>query len=256
MMYTKDGLDEILSAHEAVAGKCQKLFMDYHKTGLEFEVERAREYAHHGFCRRLEVLRRCIDRLFELLPPDRTEIPEDDVVLDATIYLQAFMFNVFGCIDNLAHVWVQENRVMGSDGKELPDRKVGFSKTNREVLESLPIAIRCYLTSDRFQLWSRQLANFRHALAHRIPLYILPFVVYDHDMDEFKAIGDRIDDAARRGDYEHAVNLMSEQRSVGTFRAEATHSFSEGAHRMMVHAQMLADFHTVEDLACKLLREL
>jgi len=69
-----------------------------------YKSERAREYAVHGFCRRLGTLMRAVDRVYEVLPPEREDIPERDEVTDATIAIQSFVLNEFGCLDNLA--WV------------------------------------------------------------------------------------------------------------------------------------------------------
>ena len=46
--------------------------------------------------------------------------------VDLTINLQSFMFNVFGCLDNLARIWVIERNVTNSDGSPLRDNQVGF----------------------------------------------------------------------------------------------------------------------------------
>ena len=40
--------------------------------------------------------------------PDREEIPSREDVIDATVNIQAFVFNIFACCDNLTWVWVLE----------------------------------------------------------------------------------------------------------------------------------------------------
>ena len=56
MTYADDELDQIQTDYKMLPGKCDRLFRDYHAAGQRFDVERAREYAHHGFCRRLKTL--------------------------------------------------------------------------------------------------------------------------------------------------------------------------------------------------------
>jgi hypothetical protein len=51
----------------------------------------AKEYAQHGVSRRLATLVRAVDNVFELLPPENEEIPERDVVVDATISIQSLL---------------------------------------------------------------------------------------------------------------------------------------------------------------------
>jgi hypothetical protein len=71
----------------------------------------AREHAHHGVCRRLNTLARCIAQIYSLLPPDRSDVPPRDTLVDATIFIQAFVFNAYGVLDNLAFVWVNERNI-------------------------------------------------------------------------------------------------------------------------------------------------
>src|SRR5260221_7138897 len=91
----------------------------YRYISRKFKNDRAGEYATHGFCRRLGILVRAIDQVYEALPPEREDIPERDEVLDATIAIQSFVFNTFGCLDNLAWIWVCEKGVKRNDGAEL-----------------------------------------------------------------------------------------------------------------------------------------
>jgi hypothetical protein len=43
--------------------------------------------------RRAGILKRCIDNVFALIPPSTNEVPERDVLQDATINVQAFLAN-------------------------------------------------------------------------------------------------------------------------------------------------------------------
>ncbi len=256
MTYADDELDQIQTEYEMLPGKCDRLFRDYHAAGQRFEVERVREYAHHGFCRRLKTLEHCIVRIFETIPADCTRQPEEDQLLDVTIFLQGFIFNVFGCIDNLAHIWVEEKRVKKPNGKEVPDSAGGFGEKNSDVLKSLPEGFRRYITSSEHQQRRRQIGDFRNALAHRIPLYIPPFVVRSEDINELNRVGYLASDAVESGDYPGACNLMDEQRRIGEFVPAVSHSFAEGSRQILFHAQVLADFNTVAKVARRLHSEL
>ena len=170
--------------------------------------------------------------------------------------VQGFIFNVFGCIDNLAHIWVEEKRVKKPNGKEVPDSAVGFGEKNSDVLKSLPEGFRRYITSSEHQQRRRQIGDFRNALAHRIPLYIPPFVVRSEDMNELNRVGYLASDAVESGDYPGACNLMDEQRRIGEFVPAVSHSFAEGSRQILFHAQVLADFNTVAKVARRLHSEL
>jgi hypothetical protein len=68
----------------------------------QFSSEQGAEYARHGYLRRTGTLKRCIENVFTLIPPNETEIPSRNILFDAQINIQAFFANVYGSIDNLA----------------------------------------------------------------------------------------------------------------------------------------------------------
>jgi hypothetical protein len=76
----------------------------------QFKSGSADEHAKHGFSRRLGTLIRVIDLVFQQLPPESADIPDRDTTVDATIAIQSFVLNTFGCLDNLAWIWVLEKR--------------------------------------------------------------------------------------------------------------------------------------------------
>jgi len=131
----------------------------------------ASEHAAHGFCRRVTTLGRCIHNVFELIPPEKEGLPERDVVTDTEINLQAFLFNVFGALDNLAWIVRQEKGLMKPNGKSLgfDDTGLGPKKLIRSLVSG---KLATYLAS--FDPWFEYLEQFRHALAHQIPIYVPP----------------------------------------------------------------------------------
>jgi hypothetical protein len=104
--------------------------------------------------------------------------------------------------------------------------------------------------------WFDYLADYRHALAHRIPLYIPPGGVCPSDADAYNALQRRMDAALnsfRPYEYEQ---LSAEQAKLFVFQPSMTHSFSEAKGIVPFHVQMVADFLTIEQLALKMLDEL
>src|SRR4051812_13695391 len=87
-----------------------------------FANDRAREYAHHGFCRRIDILADCVAYVFNLLPPEQEDIPDNDNVTAATIFIQSFVVNTLGCLDNLAWVWVFEQSYREPDGSQIEQK--------------------------------------------------------------------------------------------------------------------------------------
>ena len=95
------------------------------------------------------------------------------------------------------------------------------------VWASLPEAFTDYLSEIAH--WYENVENFRHALAHRIPLYIPPGYLTDKKAVEYNDIQMRINDAVRQRDFEAAERLEDEQAALLSFHPIATHSFDENS---------------------------
>lgn len=188
------------------------------------------------------------------MPPDRIELPTSEELSDSAINIQAFVINVFGSIDNLAWVWVLEKEITKCDGSPLPNSWVGLGEKNKLVRSSF---------SDRFQNylkglngWFDNLENFRHALAHRIPLYVPPHVVPKDNVAAYQELEDRMSIALNRQDLVEHERMSVEQNALVAFIPYMTHSFVEEANFVAFHAQLFADFNTIEELGQNLLDEL
>jgi hypothetical protein len=214
---------------------------------------RAQEFARQGFPRRLKVTHRCIVNVFVGIPPERLELPSRDELTDATINIQSFVFNVFGAIDNLAWIWMAETGQKRADGTPIPNVYVGLGPDNIAVRATLSKELQDYLKT--LDAWFNRLADLRHALAHRIPLYIPPYVIEAKDEVTYRDFEKKMVEAAKRHDFKEYDRLSAEQLRLGRFRPWVQHSFEENAKPVVFHAQMLADFNTVDELAHKMLGE-
>ena len=161
--------------------------------------------------------------------------------------------NVKGCTDNLAHMWVREKRLAAEDGAPLAGARVGFGPGNEAVLESLSAEFASYLKG--LGPWFEYLERFRHALEHHVPLYVPASAVSRYTLGEFAQLGERIKDAESRGNTDEADRLSRERGALVSFFPIVEHAFGENANKGVFHFQMMADFHTVTDIARRLLRE-
>ncbi len=252
MYFSQKALQHLEKEYLTVSGKYARLLEAYLKR--RYIVARAREHAQHGFSRRLKTLVRCIDKTFEILPPDRVDLPTSEELSDANINLQAFVFNVFGSIDNLAWIWVAEKNLTKDDGSPIPNEWVGLRKMNKLVRDSFSPEFQEYLNG--LDEWFDYQENFRHAVAHRIPLYVPRYVITDDTEAAYRNFEDRKTDALNRGALEDYDRLSAEQDALGVFRPVMTHSFEEDAKSVVFHSQLLADFNTIEELGRKMLEEL
>jgi hypothetical protein len=221
-----------------------------------FGNDQAREFATHGFGRRLGTLVRCLHNTFGLLPPQSDAVPTSHETEDALIQIQAFIMNVFGCLDNLAWVWVLERNIPNAKkGTPLAlDRHaIGLRAKNAAVRASLPDPFRKYLES--IEGWFDYLEDYRDALAHRIPLYVPPYAVDPRNLQRYHELNDAITKSVIDGRLAETKLLREQQDALKFFRPFIVHSWSQ-SRPMALHLQMLSDFKTIEAIGGKLLDEL
>jgi hypothetical protein len=219
--------------------------------GLVLANERAREYLQHGLSRRLSTMVHAVQTVFELLPPAQESIPENVTVMDATACIQNFVMNAFGCLENLSWIWVLEKNIRGKGGAELGRYDIGLGKPY--VLKSFSAEFQAFLESNKE--WLGNLISFRDGLAHRIPLYIPPYVIEDATAEQFKALDIAAVTAALAGDQAEYDRLRGEQKALGRFRPWMTHSMLDGAPTILFHKQMLHDYVTVDAYCWTLIEE-
>jgi hypothetical protein len=217
---------------------------------LRFANSKSQEYAYHGFVRRLGVLQKCVRNVYFLYPPERSDIPDRDTVLDITINLQSFIFNVFGCVDNLAWIW-QLEKSPTQIKKDSDRRFVSFD--NKVFRKSLDIDFVNYLAT--IEPWFEYLEDFRHALAHRIPLYVPPYAVLKRNEALYRDLTEQKDEALRQRNIRKYQELDERQDALGIFNPVMTHSFNEARGTVGFHSQMLADFNTVAKIADEFLAQ-
>ena len=219
-----------------------------------FQTPGAREHADHGLARRLGTLARCIERTFELLPPDLDEVPERDRTLDAAINIQAFVVSTFGCCENIAWIWVHERKVLRPNGQPLAASQVGLGPSYPLVRNRLTPGFAAYL--DQRADWFEQLKDYRDALAHRIPLYIPPFTLNPDDADRYQALERDATLALLAHDLEGYERLTGERDALARFQPIMAHSLVAQGHIVVFHYQLLADFGTIEEMVGVLFNEL
>ena len=143
--YRPDQLAQLREGCQAVAQGYERMLGEYLTVSLSNEA--AREYARHGFVRRLGTLKRCIENVYSIYPPERFDKPSRNECLDLAINLQSFMFNVFGCIDNLAWVWVKDREIQDKQGRPLRAQQVGLRSGCVDVYQTFSPDFQKYLVS-------------------------------------------------------------------------------------------------------------
>jgi len=201
--YAPHQVAQLREGYPTVDRTYERLLRDY--VSLRLTNEAANEYARHGFVRRLGTLKRCIGNVYSIYPPERSDKPSRNECLDLAINLQSFMFNVFGCIDNLAWIWVKERQLKDKRDRPLRDQHVGLRLGYDTVRQSFSIEFQRYLTSR--DDWFEYLEDYRHALAHRIPLYVAPYTLSPSKLKEHNELENRKHEAHKQRDFDLWLRL-------------------------------------------------
>ena len=140
------------------------------------------------------------------------------------------------------------------DGAILPNLSVGLHRKNKIVRQSFSNEFREYLNS--LEDWFKNLDDFRNALAHRIPLYIPPYVITVNDIEEYNNLESEKLEALQHQQFAEHERLNRQQNAFKVFHPVMIHSIGEGSPREVFHAQILADFNTIDEISRKLIEEL
>lgn len=146
------------------------MFKNFLPLWIDVTVPEAREFLLEGAGRRLRIMRRCVENIFCLYPLTQNVPLDEDTCAEICINLHAFYVNIFGVFDNLAWVLIHERGL----AEQIDPRDVGlfYSKTQQKLSKEF----NSYLRSEIISNWFHgHLKQYRHALAHRIPLYIPPY---------------------------------------------------------------------------------
>jgi hypothetical protein len=248
MFFAEDTLNNLADEYAAISGRREALLDAYR--GRVYRVARSKEFAEHGLARRVTSMTHCIENVFRIVPPERADPPAMHELTDAVVYIQAFVLNAFGCLDNLAWIWVCEKELAQDSGEPLLNTAVGLGKKCKIVRRSLPADVRAHLKF--LDEWMADLENFRHALAHRIPLYIPPRVIAKKDAELYELLERKKAKAFARFDSKKFKEFKAAQEKLCRFEPVMMHSIADDSKRIAFHPRLLSDFNTICELAFKI----
>jgi len=246
--FTEKALKDITTSHAEIRFKYINLTQKIGVFSGNLRNERAKEFMQNGVNRRLLIVYRCVEKIFDLFPPDRIELLEENDRLDAEINLHAFLINIYGIIENLGLAVAYENDLVSEESEhKLKAKSVNlFDRKFRRLLNP---HLRLYLSEDTIAKWYMEYAkNYRDALAHRIPPYVPPAALNDEQQLRFEYLDQEINRQYPGGNFERITMLRDEQERLGRANPLFVHSFSEKAIPLYLHPQLIADFMTIEEL--------
>ncbi len=254
MCFSQENIQELENARAEVEGKYQALLEAF--STRTYGEKQAEEFALHGFIRRLKTMKRCIDNIYRICPPDIDRKPSSEELSDLAINLQAFVLNIYGSLDNLAWVWVKEKekKILNNKGNLLANAEIGFAKEYKPIRNSFSSEFRSYL--ETLDKWFTYVKDFRHSLAHRIPLYVPPYVLNEEEVKSERELEALQTEALKKHKSDEYDRLTDKIGTLGKFEPVMTHSFGEKSPQVVFHAQIIADWNTVVQIAQNFLKEL
>lgn len=200
--------------------------------------EEASDYATHGVTRRCFTLCKCIQNIYKLCPPELSSISSDDLD-EITIYLQAFIFNIFGALDNIAHVLNSELNL------GIQKEWIGLGPKNKTMRNHLNVEFKDKLIEFDGNGWFEYIFEYRHALAHQIPLYVPPYIIQKKNVEKYNELTSSWSKACQNLKFDEADAIDLERASLGTFDPFFVHSSLRNPKRMLFHSQVLQDWGAI-----------
>lgn len=254
MHYDEGQIEEIELAKIQVLAALEDLWLSLARdVASSLNNNKANEYLLHGVCRRLQLIRRCIENIFRIFPVDREAVLTEEERSDLEINLHAFVININGLQDNLAWVYLFEKEL----NEKVDNGAKGVGLFKKQTQAHLPAELRVYLSKETIMNWHKQYAkDYRDALAHRIPLYVPPFQVSDADMQKHQDIERQIRERIEVKEFDSVFDLYEKQEAIGKpslFYAHSTRDL-DSFSPMLLHPQIIVDGRTVIEITEMVMR--
>lgn len=249
MFYSPEQIDKFHQEFGRVTADLQALMFRGLAEAQETQSDDVRKYLNHGVGRRLSILKRSIEEIFEIFPPTREERLSRDQVTSVQVFLHAFVINLSGVFDNWAWAFVHRHDLLGEIGGAL---NVGVFK--RRTQRCFSETLRTYLADSPISDWHEQYAkNYRDALAHRIPLYVPPANWTDDDKAEYERLEAEKARLIAAQEWDRLDVVWNEQDLIGTPSFVFMHEYSpdENARPVVLHPQVICDGMTVVEFGNK-----
>ena len=235
--------------HRKVVGDLQDLLIVGMTQAQRITAGHAHLHLTQGVGRRIGILKKTLEEIFRLFPPQRTETLDREDLTTVQIHLHAFVINLSGVFDNWAWAYLLRHGLVERVGNR---RNVGMFI--RRTQDLLPATLREYLQSEQIATWHESyLKLYRDTLAHRIPLYIPPAAWTDDDAAKYRTLEEEKIRLIQAADWQKLDEVWAEQDRLG----RACHSFLHEAvaggdsRPMYLHPQVLCDGMTVVEFGNK-----
>jgi hypothetical protein len=220
---------------------------------IKYKNTSAAEFSSHGFLRRVRTMRRCCDNIFTLYPPEASHLPSQEDLIDLGINLQSFVLNTYGCLDNLAWIWIREKQVKRKKQEPYPKQ---VSINANWLVETLPEPVQNLFQESDYKAWFKYIKETRDALVHRIPIYVPPRQMNQSEQQAYVKMVEQSNAALLNGHFEECERILNEGEKIGHFIPVMKHSFIEASPLVLFHAQILYDWSSINRIAEEMVRHL
>ena len=243
MPFPPEAIANILESRSKVAADLQSLQLDLYRKYHNLETGHVREYIFHGVSRRLSVIARSVENIFELFPINTEHKISKEAIGDVQINLHALLINIVGVFDNLAWAFVHKHNLLDEIGGKF---NVDIFKKNLQ--KCMPLKLREHVNSEVTVRWYNEyLKNYRDALAHRIPPYIPPANFTTQDGVRYNELEKEHLDCIMQRNWTRLEEVVAEQQAIGIPCMYFLHSLTDELRQspVYIHPQILCDAMTV-----------
>lgn len=239
MPYTSEQIEQFKNELARLVDALQQLQLKVVVQGQPLDANsKLREHLLHGAARRISIIKRAIQNIYELFPPETKRPLEPDLLADVQINLHAFVMNLYGLYDNWAWAYVFKHNLESAIGDK---RSIGlFLEATKN---KLPAPLREYLSSQTTTEWHQYLKSFRDALAHRIPPYIPPAQFTPSEGQRYNELENEKVDCIKTHRWQRLNEIYEEQTMLGLPCLYFLHSYNEhpAPLPLYLHPQILSD---------------
>lgn len=180
----------------------------------------------YGFCRRSSMLFKSYHNIWSKIPANRQQTLNEDESSSLNGDLNLIYLNIRGCLDNLAtcYLYEREHGLLELFRKPLDrnlfNHKLIKQSKNNNFWEKI-------LTHEA---WYNELKHRRDPVAHRMPLYIIPRVLIDDDIEKHHALDKEYLENIELMQIEAAIETNDRMQKCGEFMPIFAHAPDESPY--------------------------
>lgn len=238
MGYSEEQIESFEKEYRKVCQGLQDIMLRTVLAGQESTHAGVKEHLLHGAARRLSIIKKCLENIFNEFPPTTTTPLNRDVLDDVQINLHAYVMNLYGIFDNWAWAFVYRHNLLQQVGG-----RHGVGLFHKNTTQHLAQPLRDYLSSETITSWhEKYLKSYRDALAHRIPLYIPPAEFTPEEGDRYNQLENEKMKLIKAMEWKRLDELYEEQANIGRPSFVFLHSYEEEPPKpVFFHPQLLCD---------------